>query len=98
MPPPTTAIGFSATQPSAPPGLQNTVPQSDGAQPFQRESSYMPPATDSLAGAVRPDNVGLQVDVNGVMSLIVPGSGTPGTGGGGFGPPVVPAGAKDGSN
>jgi hypothetical protein len=101
MPPPTTAVYFNTTAPAAPPGGQNNVFQTDGGQPSQDITSYTPPATADLCGAVRPDGTTLEVDENGVMSVIAPG-----TGGGGGGTaasglvltPVKPAGAKDGSN
>lgn len=107
MPPPTTAVIFTSSTPAAPPGLQNTVPQSDGAQPFQRESSYMPLAVagpGGAAGAVKPDGTSITQDPDGTIHAVVTGGSGGGTGGGGasasggFEVVVVPSGAKDGSN
>jgi hypothetical protein len=65
---PTTGIYFSASTPAPPPGSQNTIPQSDGLVPLQKVSQWMPAATDLLTGAVRPDNITILVDENGVLS------------------------------
>jgi hypothetical protein len=97
---PTTAVFFNTKVPAAPPGNQNVSFQTDGAQPEQSITAYPQQATATLMGVGMPDGLTLQV-VNGVWSVIAPGTGTgggPGGTGGGLGPPVVPAGAKDGSN
>jgi hypothetical protein len=101
MPPPTTGVYFNTTAPAAPPGAQNNVFQTDGGQPSQDITSYTRPATATLCGAVRPDGTTLEVDENGVMSVIAPGTdgGSGGTTATGLVlTPVHPSGAKDGSN
>jgi hypothetical protein len=102
MPPPTTAIYLNSTTPASPPGNQNVTFQSDGAQPEQSITAYPQLATATLMGVGMPDGLTLQV-VNGVWSVIAPGTGTGGGTGGGSASGgalvvVVPSGAKDGTN
>lgn len=102
---PTTAVLFSASDPVAPPGLQNTVPQSDGGQPAQLVSQYMPlaiPGDGGAAGTVKPDGTSITQDLDGTIhSVAIAGGGGTGGGVGAAGlvlTPVHPSGARDGSN
>lgn len=105
MPQPTTAIYFSESFPAAPEGNQLCLPQTDNAVPEQSVTFYPQVATADLLGVGKPDGETLQVDENGVWSII-PGSTGPGSGGGTGGSSassgwlvcVVPTGSKDGSN
>ena len=103
---PTTEPFFNSASPAAPPGLQNTKPQTDNGYPVSALSFYMPlaipPSTGNggLAGAVKPDGTSITQDPDGTIHA-VGGSGGSGSGSGQTGAsfaPVVPAGAKDGSN
>lgn len=102
---PTTAVLFSGSDPAAPPGLQNTIPQSDGGQPAQLVSQYMPlaiPGDGGAAGSVKPDGISITQDLDGTIhSVATAGGGGTGGGVGAAGlvlTPVHPSGARDGSN
>lgn len=73
---PTTGVYFNSTDPPAPAGFQNAVPQSDGATPEQALTFYPQAATPDLLGVVKPDNVTTSVAADGTLSA------NPGSGGG----------------
>jgi hypothetical protein len=79
---PTTAVFFSGSDPAPPPGLQNTTPQSDGGQPVQKISSFMPlaiPGADGAAGAVKPDGTSITQDQDGTIHAVATSSSGTGT-------------------
>lgn len=69
MPQPTTAIFLNKTTPAPPSGQQNIVFQTDGGTPQQKVTGVVPLATDSLAGAVKPDGITCQVDGTGKLTV-----------------------------
>jgi hypothetical protein len=94
VPPPTTAVLFSASTPPAPPGNQLALPQTDGGQPAQLVSFVPQLATAAAAGVVRPDGTTITMDADGTIHSVGGSSG----GGGGAPHQEVPAGPIDGSN
>jgi hypothetical protein len=80
VPDPTEGILFSSSFPPAAPGNQLCLPQSNGGTPAQYVTFQPQAATANLLGVGRPDGVTLQVDANGVWSVVA-GSGGIGSGG-----------------
>jgi hypothetical protein len=81
---PTTGVFFNSTSPAPPTGQMNIVFQTDGAQPSQSITAYMPlaipdvPGTAGTAGALKPDGITTFMDPDGTLHAL--GSGGPGGG------------------